>query len=136
MFDWIYLIIVAIVVFLFFYRHSKLDLDGSLFSDAQKSNYYRHGRIGNHFYLPRNNDPKLNIENIYKEAYMETKALQYESEIQSQEEIKPEPAEMPVIKMEQVEEIEEVKTEEVKTEELETESTEKNNLSEERNVDL
>lgn len=128
MFDLIYLVIGIVLVFCFFYKHSKLDLDGSLFSGAQKSNYYRYRRLGPHLWLPRNNDPKLNIENIYKEAYIETKAQEYinEGQTKNREDIKPKTEDMPAIKMEQSEELEEVKTEAI----------EKNNLSEERNVDL
>lgn len=137
MFDWIYLIVLIILVLHFFYRHSKLDLDGSLFSGAQESKFYRYRRFGPNLYIPRNNDPSLNIKNIYKEAYMETKALEYKSESQNtvQEEIKNEPAEMPVLKMDSIEENDNL-IEENKVPIEEEESINNIKISEERNVDL
>lgn len=134
------LLFIAIVVVLWFIRvlfsndNFGLDVDADVSASMQKSRYYKTGFAGvTGLRMPRKTDPSLDISRIYDEAYRDIKAAEYINQYQTtnQEEIKPEPAEMPVIKMEQVEEIEEVKTEEVKTE-----SIEKNNLSEERNVDL
>ena len=134
--DWIYLVIIFVVLICFFYRYSKLDLDGSLFSGAQESMYYRHDRFGRRFVMPRNNDPSLNIKNIYKEAYMETKALEYKSEnqITDQEEVKSESTEIPVLKMDKIEDNNLI--EENKDPIVEKELIDNIKLSEERQVDL
>ena len=52
------------------------------------------------------------LNDIYKEAYIETKAQEYinEGQTKNREDIKPKTEDMPAIKMEQSEELEEVKT--------------------------
>ena len=138
------LLFIAIVVVLWFIRvlfsndNFGLDVDADVSASMQKSRYYKTGFAGvTGLRMPRKTDPSLDISRIYDEAYRDMKAAEYISQYQNnnQEEIKNEPAEMPVLKMDSIEENDNL-IEENKVPIEEEESINNIKISEERNVDL